>query len=262
LAGFSRDRGDTGNYSGELDRAKLAGHRTSTADRHGRAPAEDEIGQTQGAIREIGHRDGCLTLGRSSGRLGPVSGELDGREHGRESPAVAGGVGRARERACRMRRGASARHWQGSKKGVGRVGGRRGRETRRRARVRTRWSTAGARKAELTGLAHGTEGEKGTRGGNDSALANQARETEREGERAGEVTGADRLGPLGSERARESGRSGLRRQVGLACQVERARGHAWAGLNGLPWAELAFRISLEFLMPFLFPIEFSNPNSN
>jgi hypothetical protein len=48
---------------------------------------------------------------------------------------------------------------------------------------------------------------------------------QREGERAGEVTGVDRLGPLGSERARESGRSGLRRQVGLACHAERAREH-------------------------------------
>jgi hypothetical protein len=33
-ASFSRGRGDTGTYSGELDRAKLAGHRASTADRH------------------------------------------------------------------------------------------------------------------------------------------------------------------------------------------------------------------------------------
>jgi hypothetical protein len=45
---------------------------------------------------------------------------------------VSGGEDRARERArvCEMRRGASAGHWQGSKKGAGRVGGRRGRETR------------------------------------------------------------------------------------------------------------------------------------
>jgi hypothetical protein len=64
-----------------------------------------------------------------------VSGELDGRERGRGSPAAAGDVGRARERAraCEMRRGASAGHCRGFKKGVGRVGGRRGRETRRRA---------------------------------------------------------------------------------------------------------------------------------
>jgi hypothetical protein len=99
LAGFNRDRGDIGNYSGELDRAKSDGHRASTADRRGRAPAEDEIGRTQGATREIGHEDGCLTSGRSSGRLGAVSDELDGREHGRGSPAAAGGEGRARERA-------------------------------------------------------------------------------------------------------------------------------------------------------------------
>jgi hypothetical protein len=43
LAGFSRDRGDTGNYSGELDRAKSAGHRESTADRRGRAPAKAKL---------------------------------------------------------------------------------------------------------------------------------------------------------------------------------------------------------------------------
>jgi hypothetical protein len=36
-ASFSRGRGDTGTYSGELDRAKLAGHHASTADRRGRA---------------------------------------------------------------------------------------------------------------------------------------------------------------------------------------------------------------------------------
>jgi hypothetical protein len=42
-AGFSRDRGDTGNYSGELDWAKSAGHRASTADRRGRAPAKAKL---------------------------------------------------------------------------------------------------------------------------------------------------------------------------------------------------------------------------
>jgi hypothetical protein len=59
--------------------------------------------------------------------------------------------------------------------------------------VRTRWSTAGARKAELAGRVHNAEREMGTRWGNGSALAIQSRETEREGERAGEVTGADKL---------------------------------------------------------------------
>jgi hypothetical protein len=43
LVGFSRDRGDTGNYSDELYRAKSAGHRASTADRRGRAPAKAKL---------------------------------------------------------------------------------------------------------------------------------------------------------------------------------------------------------------------------
>jgi hypothetical protein len=123
------------------------------------------------------------------------------------------------------------------------VGGRRGQETQRRARVRTRWSSTGARKEDLTRLAHDAEGEKRDARGNGSTTGNPGpRDREREGERAGEVTGADRLGPLGSERARESGRSRLRREVGLACQAERARGrgHTRADLNGLSWAELAF----------------------
>jgi hypothetical protein len=79
-----------------------------------------------------------------------------------------------------------AGHWRGSKKRARRVGGRRGRETRRRARVRTRRSTAGVGKADLTSQVHGAERDKGTRGGNGSALANRARETERgrESERA------------------------------------------------------------------------------
>jgi hypothetical protein len=59
---------------------------------------EGEIRRTQGAIREIGHGNECLTSGRSSGRLGEVSDELDGQERGRGSPTATGGVGKARER--------------------------------------------------------------------------------------------------------------------------------------------------------------------
>jgi hypothetical protein len=43
LANFSRGRGDTGNYSGELDRAELAKHRASTADRRCRAPTKVKL---------------------------------------------------------------------------------------------------------------------------------------------------------------------------------------------------------------------------
>jgi hypothetical protein len=42
-ANFSRDRGDTETYSGELNRAKFVGHRVSTADRRGRTPARVKL---------------------------------------------------------------------------------------------------------------------------------------------------------------------------------------------------------------------------
>jgi hypothetical protein len=43
LANFSRGRGDTGTYSGELDQAKSSGHRASTADHRGRAPPKAKL---------------------------------------------------------------------------------------------------------------------------------------------------------------------------------------------------------------------------
>jgi hypothetical protein len=45
LTNFSRGRGDTGNYSSELDRATSAGHRASTADHRGRAPAKTKLAE-------------------------------------------------------------------------------------------------------------------------------------------------------------------------------------------------------------------------
>jgi hypothetical protein len=95
-------------------------------------------------------------------RLGAVSSELDGREHGRGSLAAASGVSRARVRVklSEMRRGVCAGHWRGSKKRAGHVGGRRGREILRRARMRTRRSTASVEGAELTGQAHDVEREE------------------------------------------------------------------------------------------------------
>jgi hypothetical protein len=64
------------------------------------------------------------------------------------------------------------------------VGGRRGREIRRRARVRTRRSTASAEGAELTGLAHGAEREEtGARGNNSATSDPGPRDRERERER-------------------------------------------------------------------------------
>jgi hypothetical protein len=43
LVGFSRDRGNIETYSGELSWAKSAGHRTSMADRRGRAPTKAKL---------------------------------------------------------------------------------------------------------------------------------------------------------------------------------------------------------------------------
>jgi hypothetical protein len=175
------------------------------------------------------------------------------------------GEGRARERArvCKMRRGASAGHLRGSKKGVGRMGGRRGRENRRRARVRTRRFTARAGKAKLTRQAHGAEREKRTRGGNGSALANRARETEteRESERAKDI-GADKSAPLGSER--EGGRARGRTTADRRGSPVRRRGRAaWLGLVGQLGCFLLFFFSgFSNSFSISFSIGFSNPNLN
>jgi hypothetical protein len=143
-----------------------------------------------------------------------------------------------------------AGHGRGSKKGAGRVGGRRGRETRRRARVRTRMFMTRVGKAELTRQAHSAERENGTHGVNGSALANRAHETERESERAKE-TGVDRLVSLGSEREREGARERGTAADRRGPPVRRRGRAAWLGLVS-GWAALRFSFSLDFLIPFLF----------
>jgi hypothetical protein len=111
-----------------------------------------------------------------------------------------------------MRRGVCAGHWRGSKKGAGRVGGRRGREIRRRARVRTRRSTASAGKAELSRQAHDAERErKGALGATTRRLAFRARDTQRE-----RASGRRKLAPTdrphwaASERGRARARENCR----------------------------------------------------
>jgi hypothetical protein len=135
-------------------------------------------------------------------------------------------VGRARQRVklCEMRRGVCAGHWWGSKKGAGRVGGRRGREIRRRARVRTCRSTASVEGAELTGQAHGAEREeRGARG--NSWRYGPARQRERE--RVGEGNWRRQIGPTG-QRAREGGRARGRTTADRWGPPVRRRGHAGA----------------------------------
>jgi hypothetical protein len=95
-------------------------------------------------------------------------------------------------------------HRRGYKKRVGRVGGRRGRETQRRARVRMHRSTAtcGEGGADRAGprRRERKEGRSGQR--LDNWRSGPARQRERGSPRAKE-TGADRSAPLGSERERE-----------------------------------------------------------
>jgi hypothetical protein len=156
-----------------------------------------------------------------------------------------------------------AGHWRGSKKGAGCVGGRRGRETQRRARVRTRRSTAGAGKAEMTRQAHGAEREKGTCGATARRLVNRARETKRErGSARVKKTGADRLAPLGSEREREGAR-GRTAADKRGPPVRRRRRAAWLGLVGRLGCFLLFLFSrFSNFFSISFSIGFSNPNSN
>jgi hypothetical protein len=164
-------------------------------------------------------------------------------------------VGRARERVklCKMRRGACAGHWRGSKKGAGRVGVRRGREIRRRARVRTLRSTASAEGAELRGRVHDAERErKRSAQGNGSATGDPGPRDRERGSAWVKKTGADRLAPAGRERdrerARERGTAVDRRGL-----LVRWRGRAaWLGRVGQVWAAFFFSFSLDFLIPFPF----------
>jgi hypothetical protein len=165
-------------------------------------------------------------------------------------------VGRVRERVklCEMRRGVSAGHWRGCKKGAGRVGGCRGREIRRRARVRMRRSTASAKGAELTGQAHDTEREeRGARGNGSATSGPGPRDRERGRERAGEENWHRQVGPNG-QRAREGEQAWVRVIAAdrRGPPVRRRERAAWLGRATLVWAAFSFSFSLNFLIPFPF----------
>jgi hypothetical protein len=72
---FSRGRGDTGTYTGELDRAKLAGHRASTADRRGRAPEMPKLAEHRAELGKLSTGKGVSLRGGARGGLArsPVS---------------------------------------------------------------------------------------------------------------------------------------------------------------------------------------------
>jgi hypothetical protein len=66
---FSRGTGDTGNYSGELDRAKSAGHHASMADRRGRAPAMPKLAKHRAKLGKLSTGKGVSPRGGARGGL-------------------------------------------------------------------------------------------------------------------------------------------------------------------------------------------------
>jgi hypothetical protein len=51
--GFNRGSGDTGTYTGALDRAKQASHRAGAADHHGRAPAMPKLAEHRAKLGKL-----------------------------------------------------------------------------------------------------------------------------------------------------------------------------------------------------------------
>jgi hypothetical protein len=167
---------------------------------------------------ELGEAWRGLRRARWSGTRARVSGGIWRRgQSAREGDAVRN---EARERVG---------DWRGSKKGAGRVGGRRGREIRRCARVRTRWSTTSAGRAELTGRVHSAEREKGARGQRLSAWQHwPARQREKRDAR-GRSNRRRQVGPSG-QRARERERAGEEAAADRRGLPVRRRGRAaWLG---------------------------------
>jgi hypothetical protein len=58
-----------GTYTGELGRAKLAGHRASTADHRDRAPAMPKLAEHRAESGKLGTDKGVSRRGRTRGGL-------------------------------------------------------------------------------------------------------------------------------------------------------------------------------------------------
>jgi hypothetical protein len=69
LANFSRGKGDTGTYFDKLNRAKSVGHRASTADRRGRAPAKAKLTEHRAQKGKLGTGTGVSPRGGARGGL-------------------------------------------------------------------------------------------------------------------------------------------------------------------------------------------------
>jgi hypothetical protein len=66
---FSRGRGTLGTNTGALDRAKLAGHRASAEDCHGRAPAMPKLAEHRAKLGKLGTGKGVSPRGGARGGL-------------------------------------------------------------------------------------------------------------------------------------------------------------------------------------------------
>jgi hypothetical protein len=142
------------------------------------------------------------------------------------------------------------------------VGGCRGREIRRHARVRTRRSTASAEGAELTGQAHGAEREEKGCAGQQLGDWRSGPARERERERVqGRKTSADRSTPLGSEQEREGAREGeLPLTGGVRLSDSAGARPGWADLGRLGCFTLSFFFEFFNSFSISFSIGFSNRN--
>jgi hypothetical protein len=168
-----------------------------------------KIGQAQSETREIEHGQRCLTSRRSLGRLGSVSGELDGRERGLGSPAASGGEGRARERTelREMRRGRVRGTGGALRRELGAcavVVAEKSDDVRECALLVHGGRGGGG---DLTGRVHDTHTErererKGALGATTQQLANQAREAERRSARVKKLAPTGRPHWAASERGR------------------------------------------------------------
>jgi hypothetical protein len=68
-ASFGRGRGDTRIYTGELGRAKSAGHHASTADHRGRAPAMPKLAEHRAKLGKLSTGKGVSPRGGARGGL-------------------------------------------------------------------------------------------------------------------------------------------------------------------------------------------------
>jgi hypothetical protein len=68
-ASFSRGRGTLGTNARELDRAKSDGHRASTTDRHGRAPAMPKLAKQRAKLGKLSTGKGVSPRGGARGGL-------------------------------------------------------------------------------------------------------------------------------------------------------------------------------------------------